>query len=190
MPNKVECDAAAVAILEAGSELGSVDDLDEALLSPMIPVLTDEYGHSRLEVPLKQPDAERALENTPEFREAARKAWASVSYGDLPQEAGAMILPDGKATRIQVGKEIGSTERRGSIVFRIPADGVFVTIHTHPRPTAGKRWIQEPSQVDIDLARKNRENVYVVTSSGLWQVEPDGKVNHLFVNNDWMRGRK
>ena len=140
---------------------------------------------------LKQPTANGALENTREFREAAWRAWAAVSYGDLPQEAGAMILRDGRATRVQVSKEIRSGEISGATVFQIPMGGIFAVIHTHPRASPGKKWIQEPSATDIEVAKNNGENVYVVTSSGLWQVEPSGKVNHVFTNHAWMRvGKK
>jgi hypothetical protein len=134
----------------------------------------------------KQPTVEGTLEHDPSFKESARKAWEEVSYGDLPQEAGFMVLRDGKMSRVQLGKEIGSKETVGSTTFRIPPSGVFATLHTHPRPSMNKQWIQQPSQPDIDVAKNSKLNVYVVTASGLWLAEPDGSLVHVFANNDWM----
>ena len=88
------------------------------------------------------------------------------------------------------GKEIGSKETTGSTTFRIPPGGAFATLHTHPRETMTKKWVQQPSQPDIDVAKNSHQNVYVVTSSGLWLAEPSGQVTQVFKNNDWMKEKK
>lgn len=138
----------------------------------------------------KQPAIEGTLEHDPAFKEAARKAWEEVDYGDLPQEAGFMVSRDGKKMPVQLGKEIGSTETVGSTTFKIPPGGVFATLHTHPRPSMTKKWVQQPSPPDIDVAKNFKLNVYVLTASGLWLVEPDGNLVHVFTNNDWMGKKK
>jgi len=73
--------------------------------------------------------------------------------------------------------------------FVMPDD--FATLHTHPRPSMGKAWIQQPSQPDISAAKGGRQNVYVVTSSGLREVEAGtGNLVHVFSNDDWMKQDK
>lgn len=141
-------------------------------------------------VRLKQPTEDEALEHSEAFKAAAKKAWASVSFGDFQQEAGFMVDNAGKISGVQLGKEIAPSETVGSTVFQIPPEGIFANLHTHPRPLLRKKWVQQPSQPDIDVAKDNQQNVYVITASGLWQVESDGTVNHVFANNDWMRGKQ
>ena len=148
------------------------------------------YPNAPLVTDRRQPNVEGALEHDPTFKEAARKAWEEVDYGDLPQEAGFMVSRDGKKTSVQLAKEIGSTETVGSITFRIPPGGVFATLHTHPRPSMNKNWVQQPSPPDIDVAKNFKLNVYVLTASGLWLVEPDGNLVHVFTNIDWMNKKK
>jgi hypothetical protein len=54
-----------------------------------------------------------------------------------------------------------------------------------------KAWIQQPSQPDINVAKGGCQNVYVVTSSGLWEAEAGtGNLVHVFSNNDWMKQGK
>jgi hypothetical protein len=130
-----------------------------------------------------------ALEHNPAFKEAARKAWREADYGDLAQEAGFIVSRAGKMSAVRLGPEIHPSETVGYTAFNIPPDGVFATFHTHPRPSMTRKWIQGPSQVDIEVAKAFRQNVYVVSSVGLWLVEPDGTVLHLFANEDWMKPR-
>jgi hypothetical protein len=148
------------------------------------------YDYPPLVPERKPPSVEGTLEHDPAFREAARKAWEEVDYGDLPQEAGFMVSRDGKKTSIQLGKEIGSKETVGVTTFKIPPGGVFATLHTHPRPSLTKNWVQQPSSPDIDVAKNFKLNVYVLAASGLWLVEPDGNLVHVFTNNDWMNKKK
>jgi len=113
----------------------------------------------------KQLTLEGTLEHDPAFTEAARKTWEQVDYGELRQEAGFMV-----------SRTVGSTS------FKIPSGGVFSTLNTHPRPSMTKNWVQQPSLLDIDLARNFKLNRYVVTASGLWLVEPNG--NPLVAQSD------
>jgi hypothetical protein len=144
------------------------------------------YVYALLTSEQKQPTVEGTLEHDPAFKEAARRAWEEVGYGDLPQEAGFMVSRDGKMSPVQLGKEIDSKETVGATTFKIPPGSVFATLHTHPRPSMNKKWVQQPSPPDIEVAKNLKQNVYVVTASGLWLVEPDGNLVHLFTNNDWM----
>jgi hypothetical protein len=146
--------------------------------------------HAPLEFEQKHPSVEGTLEHDPAFKESARRAWEEVGYGDLPQEAGFIVSRDWKMSPVQLGKEIGSTESVGSTTFKIPSGGVFAILHTHPRPSRAKQWLQQPSQPDIDVAKNFKLNVYVVTASGLWLAEPDGNLVHVFTNNDWMNKKR
>ncbi len=148
------------------------------------------FDHAPLVFERQHPTVEGTLEHDPAFKESARKAWEEVGYGDLPQEAGFMISRDGKMSPVKLGKEIGARETVGVTTFKIPSGGVFAILHTHPRPSRGKPWLQKPSQPDIDIAKNFRINVFVVTASGLWLAEPDGNLVHEFTNNDWMSKKK
>jgi hypothetical protein len=154
------------------------------------PVTIGFFDHAPVIFEQQHPTVEGALEHDPAFKESARKAWEEVGYGDLPQEAGFMVSRAGNASPVQLGKEIGSTETVGSTTFKIPSGGVFAILHTHPRPSRGKPWLQQPSQPDMDVAKNFKLNVYVVTASGLWLAEPDGNLVRVFTNNDWMNKKK
>jgi len=147
-----------------------------------------EYQHPSF--PQQQPTAEGSIEHSEAFKKAARDAWSEVSYGDLPQESGFTVDKRGTPGPMVRGREIESNATTGSTTFKIPPGGVFATLHTHPRPTGTKNWIQQPSQPDIDVAKKSHENVYVVTSSGLWLAEPNGQVTQVYKNDDWMKNKK
>src|SRR5262249_2640969 len=153
-------------VLHPSGDLHKVAVPDDTSLEDFHAALLKDYSHDTFESQLKQPTAEGAIENSPDFKAAARRAWSGVSYGDLPQEAGFVVGKDGKVSQEIQGKEIGSNETTGSTVFHLPPGGVFATLHTHPRPSMNKNWIQEPSQPDIDVAKTAKQNVYVVTSSG------------------------
>jgi len=43
-----------------------------------------------------------------------------------------MVSRDGKLSAVQLRKEVGSAETVRSTTLRIPSDGVFATLHTHP----------------------------------------------------------
>jgi hypothetical protein len=184
--NKYDSGHVIVPVLHPSGDVHHVAVPEDTDLKDLHSALVDSDYH----FPTTSPTAEGALENTPDFREAAKKAYSSVGYGDLPQEAGFMVSKTGKVSPPQLGKEIASGETSGSTTFQIPPEGVFATVHTHPRPTMNKRWTQEPSPPDTEVAKKFKQNVYVITTSGLWQVEPSGKVNHVFTNSDWMKTKK
>jgi hypothetical protein len=177
---------------DASGDMNNISVPDDASLSEPISASAggDALAVLNALVTLKQPTEEGVLEHSEDFKAAAKKAWARVSYGEFQQEAGFMVDKAGKMSRVQLGKEIGQSETVGSTVFQVPLEGIFANLHTHPRPIVSKKWVQQPSQADIDVAKDNRQNVYVLTSSGLWQVEPDGIVNHVFASNDWMRAKK
>jgi hypothetical protein len=176
-----------IPVLHPNGDVHNISVPEDTDLADLHSTLADAgYMHNAL-TSQTQPTANGALENSPAFKESARKAWSEVSYGDLPQEAGFMVGKNGKMSPVQTGKEIGSKETTGSTVFHIPPEGVFATVHTHPRPAMNKNWVQQPSPPDVDVAKNNKQNIYVVTSSGLWLAEPDGKVTHIFNNNDWMK---
>jgi hypothetical protein len=101
-----------------------------------------------------------------------------------------MVSRDGTLSPVQLAKEVGCTETVGPTTFRIPSGGIFATLHTHPRPSMNKKWVQQPSQPDIDVAKDFKYNVYIVTVCGLWLPEPDGNLIHIFMNNDWMNRKK
>jgi len=84
-----------------------------------------------------QPTAEGSIEHSEAFKKAARDAWSSVGYGDLPQESGFVVDKSGTPGPMVQRKEIGSKETAGSTTFHIPPGGAFATLH--PRETMTKK---------------------------------------------------
>jgi hypothetical protein len=188
LPSEFARGHAVVPIVHSSDEIHDFFAVDDTLLFEPRSALVGEHSPPVFDslVTLKQPTEEGALERDKDFKAAARKAWSWVSHGEFQQEAGFMVDRAGKMSGVQLGKEIGQSETVGSTVFHVSPEGIFANLHTHPRPILNKKWVQQPSQADIDVAKDNQQNVYVVTSSGLWQVEPDGTVNHVFATNNWM----
>ena len=59
----------------------------------------------------------------------------------------------------------------------------YATLHAHPS-THG--WSDQPSANDVEIANKSHRVVYVVSRSGLWSVDPAGKVEQVFESPTWM----
>jgi hypothetical protein len=47
----------------------------------------------------------------------------------------------------------------------------------------------KPARKDIELCRKIRLPMFVISGKGIWTVHPDGKVVHLY-DSDWYRPLK
>jgi hypothetical protein len=189
-PGKFDSGRVTLTTFRPCEELNSVSAPTDTSLSEPRAALVDKYPPAIIEVKQAQPTAEGALENSREFREAARKAWSAVSFGQLPQEAGFLVSPNGRSSPVELGREVGPYETVGKTVFRIPPGGAFATLHSHPRKTLTRNWEQEPSANDKAVAIRNRKNVYVTTSEGLFLVEPDGNVVHVFHSATWMTDKK
>jgi hypothetical protein len=45
----------------------------------------------------------------------------------------------------------------------------------------------KPSKNDIEAAKQTKKNVWVVSQSGLWSVDPSGNVANVYSDPDWMK---
>ena len=121
-----------------------------------------------------------AEENTSKFREAAKQSWANAASGTLRKEAGFIDYKN----RLQ---EPDQTEpsRNNELEQRVPKSA-FATVHTHSNERQ-----PDPSDADIQVAKKIGKPVYVISREGLYMVRPsDGKVMQVFQGTDWMSEKK
>jgi hypothetical protein len=141
--------------------------------------LLDHVGVNPSELPQKQPTADGAVENSPLFRTTARKAWdESVSGMDPTTEAAFEVDKTGATGLIR-------TERspKGSIPKdRVEADPDSLgVVHTHPNA-----FTHGPSDNDIAAAKKAHKTIWVVSSGGLYSVDPGGNVEHVYKDPNWL----
>jgi hypothetical protein len=180
-------------ILHPNGDTHSVAVPADTNLSDLHSSLAQDYVHpelnDKLEAAAKQPDPEGVLEKDENFKAAARKAYSAVSYGDLQQESGFTVNNRGQESPVVMGQEIRPNEMQGSTKLHFAPD-TFASLHVHPKPTMNKNWTQQPSEPDRAVARSTRTATYVVSSTGLWSVQPDGSVQHVFDNSNWMKAKK
>lgn len=126
---------------------------------------------------LMQPSASNALENQPAFRAASRQAWDISAHGLRPREAGFAVSGQGFTGTVA---KADNTDH-GEVAVPMQADTIAI-VHTHPNSVQDK-----PSLNDIAQAKRNKVMVYVISRTGLWEVETDGTVVHVYFNEEWMR---
>ena len=127
-----------------------------------------------------QPTESGAEERQQKFIEAARTAWGNAASGTLRKEAGFIDYKN----RLQ---EPDQTEpsRNNELEQRVPKSA-FATVHTHSNERQ-----PDPSDADIQVAKKIGKPVYVISREGLYMVRPsDGKVMQVFQGTDWMKDKK
>jgi len=125
------------------------------------------------------PTKEGVVENSPEFKSAAAAVWKAANEGRDSNEAGTYL--DGKTER----GPISISDQEGHMTLQVPKDAAS-TIHSHPNHFKGQQAGGQPSQQDIETAKKLGKSVYVVSKSGLQVVEKDGKITSVYSNPDWM----
>jgi len=146
--------------------------------------LTPSYAHpdnSPIFSRSPQPTAAGALENTSEFQKQARDSWAEVEAGKAKEETGFPVSNGGKMGPITRTQD---QETKGRIDLRVPPN-TFAVVHTH-----GDSKQPDPSAQDIRSAQEWGHPVYVVGRAGLFEVAPDGTVNHVFKDPSWMKERQ
>jgi proteasome lid subunit RPN8/RPN11 len=122
------------------------------------------------------PMAEGVVENTPAFRDAARRSWQNAEEGILRCEAGFSYY---KEPLHQPDQDAVS---RDNHLTQHDAKNVVALVHTHPNDRQ-----QDPSPDDIASAKKLGKPVYVISRSGLFVARPsDGQVVKVFDGTDWM----
>jgi hypothetical protein len=116
------------------------------------------------------------------FRKAAEVAWRATQNGDAPFEAGFSINNDGSPGKLQLSLFAAS---HAATHLSIASDSSALgTLHVHNRfgePT--------PSPGDIESAKLLRKTVFVESRAGLYSIDPDGNVLHVFPEEDWFSKR-
>jgi len=119
-----------------------------------------------------------ALEHSGAFKKAAKDAWNATRNGTKAIEAGFSIDQYGRPGKIQTSMgDRGDAAHNLKIISSSTAMG---TLHVH-----NKFGVPTPSENDIKAAKTLRKMVYVASREGLYSVDPDGNVLHVFDGEDW-----
>lgn len=117
------------------------------------------------------------------FRKNAEKAWRATHNGDAPFEAGFSIDKDGRPGKVQLS--LFATVDAATHLDIASSPSALGTLHVHNR--FGK---PTPSPEDIHSAEMWGQTIYVESRTGLYAVNPDGRVCHLFNDEDWFSKRE
>jgi hypothetical protein len=112
------------------------------------------------------------------FRKAAEQAWRATHNGDAPFEAGFSIENDGHPGKVQLS--IFTTVEAATRLTIVSGPSAMGTLHVH-----NKFGESTPSQEDIKSAKLRGKMVYGESRMGLYSINPDGTVHHLFNRMDW-----
>lgn len=112
------------------------------------------------------------------FRKAARDAWKAARNGTARYETGFSIDQNRRPGKLQ-SSEFAPKDAFNHlrIVSKSSAVGTF---HIHTRYGDPR-----PSEMDINTAKTIRKMVYVASHEGLYSVDPDGNVCHVFNAANW-----
>jgi len=142
--------------------------------------LLDGYAHP-------QPTAEGAFENSPAFKQAARRAWNLIDNGKKHAESGEVFVPSSNKGVHGLSVGVYQDENgKGGVPFNPPADAPYL-LHTHNNSLKG-----EPSPGDIENTKQWNQKrgmgrtMYMVSRNGLYSIDPKGAVTQVFKGTDWM----
>jgi hypothetical protein len=123
-------------------------------------------------------NAKAFAKHSASFRQAAEKAWRATQNGDAPFEAGFWIDAEGRSGKVQLS--IFQTVNAATHLSLIASQSALGTLHVHNK--FGK---STPSPDDIESAKKWGKPIYVESRTGLYVVNPDGRICHLYTEPDW-----
>lgn len=174
MPNENKYDSgpAVVPVAHPNGEVHNIAVPPDTPLADLHAALND-YSMD-LAGPRKGPSKDGVLENSPDFKKAAWDVWTAAGRGRYENEAGVSLDDKGKEAPVQVSKKDG----RASLV--VPASSK-VLLHSHPNSAGG-----QPSEKDIESAKKYGKTIYVVSKSGLQGVDKFGKTTIVYSDPTWM----
>jgi hypothetical protein len=134
-------------------------------------------------LPTKTANSKTAdFEHSASFRKAAEQAWRSTRNGDAPYEAGFSIDKDGRPGKIQMSMFATVHAKTHLSIASTPT--ALGTLHVHTKygePT--------PSDDDIKSAKTLHKMIYVESRNGLYAIDPDGNVRHVFADVEWFSKR-
>jgi hypothetical protein len=111
------------------------------------------------------------------FRKAAQDAWRATLDGTARYETGFYINERGLPGPQQSSKFADNGINHIKLAFRSDALATFHIHNNYGNPT--------PSALDINIAKRTHTMVYVGSRDGLYSVDPNGIVRHLFSDLDW-----
>lgn len=118
------------------------------------------------------------LEHSAAFRKAAEEAWRATRNGAAPYEAGFSIEMDGRPGKIQLSIFATVNAKTHLSIHSTPAALGSLHVHTKYGEAA-------PSPGDIQSAKTLHKVVYVESRSGLYRIDADGNVCHVFDDQNW-----
>lgn len=132
--------------------------------------------------PIPEITAAGAIENSPQFREAARQAWQATGDGWDKKEAGFDISREGRIFgRTEQDADGGTYDH----LQQPNTDDTLALFHVHPNSV-----LPEPSGPDIAVAKQIGKPVMVASSDGLFEISGTGEVTKIFSGADWMKAPK
>ena len=177
MPDKYDSGKPRVIdVLHPSGDVHSIAVPPDLPLSDLHAALTENYQIGNP----GQPAREGSLEYSPAFRDAANKAYGASARGMTRREAGFSVDQNGRPGP-QTVHDSKPGEGFSDTITYYPND--LATLHTHPNVGGAS---QQPSQNDINEAKKARKTFYVVGADGLYAVDPGGVVSQVFKSKTWM----
>jgi hypothetical protein len=133
--------------------------------------------------PTAQPSADDVLEKSPKFKEAALSAMLktnaqSAQNSGVGLEAGFTVGNNGQPSAITTQRDVSDESRGHMRQYVGPKD--FGALHTHD-----VRHSDTPSTDDQKAARETKKRVFVSSKSGLYEIDAQGGVTHVYKSPSW-----
>lgn len=150
--------------------------------------LAHDFLPSDLFPQVEWPTADGAIENQPQFKDAATQAWKISEVNAMRKqntEAG-FTVADGKPNAVTQG----TGSMRAGDVGNLPQvwySNTETALHTHP-PTPGTDG--RPSPDDVAIAKRQKKPVMVLSKDGLFEVDAQGNMTQVYKGLDWLSKKK
>jgi len=118
------------------------------------------------------------LEHSRAFKKAAEDAWHAAHNGSAPFETGFAIDENGRPGKLQ--SSIFAPDENAHHLRLVFSPTCMATFHVH-----NKFGEPEPSPHDVEIAKTKHMTMYVGSRDGLYAVDPDGNVRHVFTSPTW-----
>jgi hypothetical protein len=146
--------------------------------------LSNDPTYLHTDFPTPQPDKNGVLELSPKFRQAAASTVIktnaqSAQNSGVGLEAGFTVGNDGKPSAITTQRDVSDESRGHMRQYVGPKD--LGALHTHD-----SRHSDTPSTDDQKAARETKKRVFVTSRSGLYEIDAQGGVTHVYKSPSWM----
>ena len=126
--------------------------------------------------------AEGAVENSPEFKKAAKDAFYAGALGSFhaPTEAQFTVNDGGVPSKITTHETPTGADAG---IHQTVLSSDIAAVHTHP-PL--ENYEQTPSPADIAAAKQLKKPIMVMSKDGLYEIDALGNVRQVFKGTNWM----